>query len=117
MSDGWQRQAPEVRQAKRRQEEARQEDTGQEGRRKEEVRPEEARQEKTRQRKRQEETREDKGDSVPKQAILHYTRPQTHKRSFGSTKAAATSAVDNLLLVHLMHGSTLVYIYIYIITQ
>ena len=45
-------------------------------------------------------------------ALLPYTIPQTDKRSFGSTKAAATSTVDNLLLVHLMHGSTLVYIYI-----
>ena len=47
----------------------------------------------------------------PEAALLPYTIPQTDKRSFGSTKAAATSAVDNLLLVHLMHGSTLVYIY------
>ena len=44
-------------------------------------------------------------------ALLPYTVPQTYKRSVGSTKAAATCAVDNLLLVHLMHGSTLVYIY------
>ena len=81
---------PEVRQAKRRQEEARQEDTGQEGRRKEEVRPEEARQEKTRQRKRQEETRKGKGDSVPKRAILHYTRPQTDKKSFETAMLKST---------------------------
>ena len=45
----------------------------------------------------------------PETALI-YTIPQTDKRSFGSTKAAATSAVDNLLLVHLMHGSTLVFI-------
>ena len=81
---------PEVIQAKRRQEEPRPEDTGQEGRRKEEVRPEEARQEKTRQRKRHEETREDKGDSVPKPAILHYTRPHTDKRSFETAKPKST---------------------------
>ena len=31
----------------------------------------------------------------------------TDKRSFETTKAAATSPVANLLLVHLMHGSTL----------
>ena len=105
---------PEVRQAKRRQEEARQEDTGQEGRRKEEVRPEEARQKKTRQRKRHDETREDKGDSVPKRALLHYTRPQTDKRSFETATPKSTWPIANLLLVHLMHGSTLVYIYIYI---
>ena len=81
---------PEVRQAKRKHEEARQEDTGQEGRRKEEVRPEEARQEKTRQKKRQEETREDEGDSIPKRVILHYTRPQTDKRSFETAKPKST---------------------------
>ena len=81
---------PEVRQAKRRQEEARQEDTGQEGRRKEEVRPEEAKQEKTRQRTRLEETREDKGDSAPKRATLHNTRPQTVKRSFEIPKPKST---------------------------
>ena len=33
----------------------------------------------------------------PETALLPYTIPQTDKRSFGSTKAAATSAVDNLL--------------------
>ena len=42
-------------------------------------------------------------------ALLPCTVPQTYKRSVGSTKAAATGAVDNCLLVHLMHGSTLVY--------
>ena len=48
-------------------------------------------------------------------ALLPYTIPQTDNRSFGSEEAAATSAVDNLLLVHLMHGSTLVRIYIYMV--
>ena len=49
----------------------------------------------------------------PEAALLPYTIPQTDNRSVGSTKAAATSAVDNLLLVHLMHGSTLAYLFIY----
>jgi len=49
-----------------------------------------ARPEKTRQRKRQEETREDKGESVPKRAILRYTRPQTDKRSFETAKPKST---------------------------
>ena len=39
----------------------------------------------------------------PETALLPYTIPQTDKRSFGSEEAAATSAVDNLFLVHLMH--------------
>ena len=34
------------------------------------------------------------------------------KRSFDTAKPAPTSPDSNLLLVHLMHGPTLVYIYI-----
>ena len=39
------------------------------------------------------------------------TRQQTDKRSSGATKPRTPWPVSNLLLVHLMHGSTLVYIF------
>ena len=39
---------------------------------------------------------------------------QAVKRSFASTVPEATLLVPNLLRVHLMHGSTLVYIYLHI---
>ena len=36
------------------------------------------------------------------------SNPQTNKKSFESAKPAATCPESNLLLVHLIHGSTLV---------
>ena len=69
----------------------------------------------------QEDTRAEKprqedtsGDKTTEDKTRGKTRQQTDKRSSGATKPRTPWPVSNLLLVHLMHGSTLVYIYIYI---
>ena len=54
------------------------------------------------QRKEQEETRADKTSGR--------TRQQADKRSSGATKPRTPWPVSNLLLVHVVHGSTLVYV-------
>ena len=68
----------------------------------------------------QEDTRAEKprqedtsGDKTTEDKTRGKTRQQTDKRSSGATKPRTPWPVSNLLLVHLMHGSTLVYIYIY----
>ena len=67
----------------------------------------------------QEDTRAEKprqedtsGDKTTEDKTRGKTRQQTDKRSSGATKPRTPWPVSNLLLVHLMHGSTLVYIYI-----
>ena len=68
----------------------------------------------------QEDTRAEKprqedtsGDKTTEDKTRGKTRQQTDKRSSGATKPRTPWPVSNLLLVYLMHGSTLVYIYIY----
>ena len=56
----------------------------------------------------QEETRADKSRQEQRQ---DETRQEADKRSSGATKPRTPWPVSNLLLVHLMHGSTLVYLY------
>ena len=65
---------------------------------------------------RQEETRAEKpkqedtsGDRTREDKTRGKTRQQTYKRSSEATKTRAPSPVSNLLVVHLMHGSTLVH--------
>ena len=64
----------------------------------------------------QEDTRAEKprqedtsGDKTTEDKTRGKTRQQTDKRSSGATKPRTPWPVSNLLLVHLMHGSTLVY--------
>ena len=68
----------------------------------------------------QEDTRAEKsrqedtsGDKTTEDKTRGKTRQQTDKRSSEATKPRTPWSVSNLLLVHLMHGSTL-YIYIHI---
>ena len=52
--------------------------------------------------------RQDKVEVGPTRPVLPHTCPQTVKRSCGAAKPKTTLPSANLLLVHLMHASTVV---------
>ena len=92
------------------QEEARSDETRQEDTRQEEARQEDTREEKTPQEETpQEENIYDKGPGAPKGRCYRTRFHKLSKGLSGTTKTVATTPEANLLLVHVMHGSTLVY--------